>query len=474
MRSLLNRFQQLLPDPLVRLGLALYGRIPLGLRYGAAFRIASKLLERSQYWTREQHEEYQLARLQALVLHAYEHVPFYRNLYDSHGVHPSQIVRLEDIRLLPTITKDHLRSHAEAMRATNLPQSKFQYHTTGGSTGIPVGLYWEADRTVPLEKAFIRMIWRWAGFEMERDRLVILRGIPLKNGALYELLPGNQMRVSTYEMTAANLERTIELINGFKPRALHVYPSAAYILAQHINQRGGAGFPSLKVVICASENIYPWQRVAIEKAFGCRVYSFYGQSEYVSLAAECEHTTEYHCVSEYGITEVLDESGKPAAPGRSGEIVGTGFNNNAMPLIRFRTGDRARVSMRDRCECGRSYPLIASVEGRLQEMIVGTEGNLVSMTAINMHNDLFDNVYQFQFYQDTPGEVVFRIVRKSSYTDADEARIRKELEEKLRYGFHLAIEYVDQVAMTPRGKVSFLVQKLPVASFDRAQGEDLA
>lgn len=460
MRRILNRVQRLIPRPLLKIGQDVYGRFPLELRYGKVFKEASEFLGASQSWSAEEHAAYQLRNLQGLVAHAYGHVPFYRDLYRSHGVRPEDITQLSDIRNLPLISKDDLREHLERMKTENFPASKFQYHTTGGSTGKPVGLYWEADRTVPLERAFMRRQWRWGGFEMERDRSVVLRGVPLAGGALSEHAPGNQLRLSTYDLTSENIDRYIEIIRDFKPKALQAYPSAAYILAQHVLEHGGAELPSLEVVLCGSENLYPWQREMIGSAFNCRVYSWYGHSEYIALGGECEYSSDYHFYTEYGVTEFLDKNGKPAAPGETGEIVATGFNNRAMPLIRYRTEDIARVALVQQCRCGRHYPLVSAVEGRLQEMIVGRQGNLISMTAINMHNDIFDNVYQFQFYQDTPGAIVMRIVRKKSYSEGDEMRIRGELREKLRDHVDLAFEYVDAVAKTPRGKVSFLVQKL--------------
>jgi phenylacetate-CoA ligase len=462
MRLLLGKIESLVPQPLRRVGNILYGMIPLAVRYGSTFREASRFLAASQHWTAEQHQEYQIRMLKKLLSHAYENVPFYGQLYKSAGIHPDDIASLTDISILPTISKEDLRSHRDEFKASNYPASKFQYHTTGGSTGKPVGLYWEADRTVPLERAFMQRQWRWATFEMEKERSVILRGIPLRDGKLYEHLPGKQLRLSTYTLTENNIQSYLDIIADYAPAAIQAYPSSAYIVAKYILEQGGVNYPSLKVVLCGSENLYPWQREIISEAFNCRVYSWYGQSEYIALGGECEQSTDYHFYSEYGITEFIKPSGEPAQTGETGEIVATGFNNFAFPLIRFRTEDLARVSDRTTCTCGRHYPLIAQVEGRLQEMIVSRHGNLVSMTAINMHSDVFDNVHQFQFYQDTPGVIVLNLVKKETYTSRDEAAIQRAMGEKLTDQFDLRLQYVDAIELTARGKASFLVQRLPI------------
>jgi phenylacetate-CoA ligase len=464
LRQLLLSMERLLPGGVRRIGERLYRSLPPSIRYGRAYVDAVGFLEQSQWWPREKLDAWQLAELRKLVRHAYDHSPFYRRLYDSHGVGPDDLQELDDLRRFPTVCKDDLRAAAEEIRVTDFARSKFQYHTTGGSTGKPVGLYWEADRTVPLERAFMHRQFGWVGFRLDVDRSVALRGIPVRGGESYEELPGRQIRFSSYDMTPENLDQYVEIIDRYRPVAIMAYPSSAHILAQHLFARGGHRFEGLKVVLCGSENIYPWQRELIASAFGCRAYSWYGQSEYVALGGECEHSTDYHFYSEYGVTEIIREDGGVAAPGDSGEIVATGFNNRAFPLIRYRTEDIARRSTRTTCECGRSYLLVETVEGRLQEMIVAKGGNLISMTAINMHSDVFDNVRQFQFYQDAPGRLTFRVVRRSTYTPDDERRIRAALAEKLRDQFDLEIVYVESIALTPRGKATFLEQKLPVAT----------
>ena len=461
-RSILGNIAGHLPRSIIELGTDIYNRIPLEVRYGAVFRDAAERLQRSQFWSAEEHAAWQLKELRTLVRHAYEYVPFYRKLYDSHGVTPEAIRTLDDIRTLPFTTKQDIREHRESLRATNLPASRFQYHTTGGSTGKPVGLYWDADRTVPLEKAFMRRQWRWAGFEMERDRSAILRGLPVGNGELYETLGGNQIRLSTYTMTEQMIDGYVALIDRYKPVAIQAYPSAAYIFAQHLLRRGGHRFDSLKAILCGSENLYPWQRSVLAEAFGCRVYSWYGQSEYVALGGECEHSTDYHFYSEYGVTEILGAGDSVAAPGEEGEIIATGFNNRAFPLIRYRTEDVARRSRSAECVCGRHYLRVENVEGRLQEMIVSRHGNLISMTALNMHSSVFDSLYQFQFYQDTPGAIIFRAKPKPAFSKAEEERILAALRQKLTDQFDIRIELVDMIEPTLRGKTSFLVQKLPV------------
>lgn len=102
------------------------------------------------------------------------------------------------------------------------------------------------------------------------------------------------------------------------------------------------------------------------------------------------------------------------------------------------------------------------IEGRLQEIIVIKTGKYISMTAINMHSNVFDNIKQFQFYQDKEGEVVFKIVKKDTYTEEDTSYILKNLYDRIGGSVKVYIEFVDKIPRTSGGKYRFLIQKLPI------------
>ncbi|MFA7199322.1 MAG: phenylacetate--CoA ligase family protein, partial [Methanoculleus sp.] len=160
--------------------------------------------------------------------------------------------------------------------------------------------------------------------------------------------------------------------------------------------------------------------------------------------------------------ELIGRDGRPVeGPGAMGEVVTTGLMNPICPLIRYRTMDVA-VAAEGQCSCGRAYPLLERVEGRLHEFIVTRDHRLISMTAVNMHSDVFDNVAQFQFYQMREGEVLMRIVKKPGYTDLDTERILQELGKKFEGDVDLTVRFVGKIPRTRRGKYRFLIQDLPL------------
>jgi phenylacetate-CoA ligase len=210
-----------------------------------------------------------------------------------------------------------------------------------------------------------------------------------------------------------------------------------------------------------SEGLEGGQREAIEAAFGCRVYTWYGHSERVVLGSECEQDRAYHQFPDYGILEVISHDQEhPEVAGGTGEIVGTGLLNRAMPLIRYRTGDSARV-LEPECRCGRKFDRFDSVEGRwAQEFVVGKSGTRISLAALNIHGQVFRHVARYQYFQDTPGVLEIRVVPTEGFSPDDRRGIEKAYAAKVRDELIIKTVEVSAIPMTARGKVKRFIQEL--------------
>ena len=462
----LKQFASSLPYPIKQPIRYIYGAIPSSIRYGKVFRETRAFLQESQWWSREKLEEYQIQQLSKLLCHAYENVPYYQRAFDERGLKPEDIQDFDDLRKLPYLTKDEVRDNFDDLMAKNLPKSRFEYTTTSGSTGIPLWFYRERGVTLPLETAFHARMRRWMGYRFG-DKCAILRGNVVKRfegnkQAWWEYNPIDKLLVlSSYHMTEENLFKYVKKLNEFQPQFIQAYPSVITTLAQFMKEHGIEPISSIKAILCGSENLYASQRKMLEEVFRCRVFSWYGHTEMVVLAGECEKDSRYHIFSEYGVTELVRSDGSPVeCEGEIGEIIGTGFNNYAMPFIRYRTRDLATLTQ-ERCSCGRNYPLLKNVEGRLQEFIVAKDGHLISLGDMQIPF-AFDNVRQFQFYQDEKGRVVFSVVKKDTYTEEDTNHIQIALYERFGESVEISIRFVDAIPQTQSGKYRFLIQKLPI------------
>ena len=204
----------------------------------------------------------------------------------------------------------------------------------------------------------------------------------------------------------------------------------------------------------------PHQRAEIEKAFSCRLMDWYGASEMVANIVQCEQGS-YHIRPEYGVVEVLKADGSPALPGEEGTLVGTGLNNRAMPLIRYRVGDNV-VRRAGICPCGRGGDLVEKITGRVEDVIVTPDGRW--LTRLDHIFKGIHGVEEAQLVQEVPAELRIRLVRKPEFGPHDEQEILANLRSRLGNEINLKFEYLDQIPRTKSGKFRFVVSRVPLES----------
>lgn len=440
--------------------------VPIERRLGGssyAHRLRS--IKETDKLPREKLLRIQERELASLLDYAVKNIPYYSDI----ELDPCRSAFCNLLQF-PVIDKETIQKCPDLFINKNIPKSKRYSVTTGGTSGNTLHFYLD-NSTYGEEWAFIVSMWSRVNYT-PGDRIAAFRGVEfnhITNGKFWQLNPlYNALEFSPFQMSEENMPRYLSAMKEWHPSYIHGYPSAVNIFARYLENNSISSIPRLNAVLAGSENIYPGQIEFIEKTLNTRFFSWYGQSEKVILAGECEHSHIYHVFPQYGYTEILGEDGGIIPwenVGESGELVGTGFLNHVMPFIRYKTGDFATVAGWGCKECGRDYPLIKDVRGRwAQEMIVSRSGALISMTALNTHSDAFRNVKLFQFYQEKKGEVILYIVRKDTYTDYDSRKILQALHQKMGDDVQVQIEFVDDIPRTKSGKYRFLIQKLNLGS----------
>ena len=421
-----------------------------------------QFLEESESWTAAQIAEYQLEQLKKVVLHSYENCPAYRSLFDREGIAPADIKSFADVEKLPFVAKEDLR---EGLEEFSCPWPDRKYVTTGGSTGIPFGFYRD-DIAFSRELASKAHQYHRIGWK-EGDRQLVLRGLPIQTPDHMIYVPEfEELRCSSYHLTPADMETFYLRALEYSPKWLRCYPSSGHIFARFLDERGWK-IPSIEGVLCASENLYEFQRRLLERVFGGKVFSHYGHYELAVLAGYCEQVPAYHVLPQYGYAELLDCGGKRVrTPGEIGEIVATSFLMYATPMVRYRTRDYATFKSCACAGCGRPYEVWDRIEGRLQEFVVTRTGRLISMTAINMHDSTFDGVRQFQFHQTERGRITLNYVPRPECNDSALEFLRSRVLEKLGSDITLSLRPVEEIPLTARGKHRFLIQELRVEFHD--------
>ncbi|MBK5240622.1 phenylacetate--CoA ligase family protein [Clostridium sp.] len=437
-----------------------YNSLPDAYKYGRTFNSTYKFLKNSEWWSEVQHSEYQLKKIKGIIKYSYENVPYYTRLFNENNIKPEDIQSFDDLKKIPYLTKDIIRNNTDDLVSRKYNKEKLDYVTTGGTTGIPMGFYQDKHREWEVECAYTANLWSRIGYDKGKSyKMVILRGNIPKDGD-YEYI-GKNLILSSFNLIEGKMNSYIRRMIDFNPDFIQAYPSAIgllsnYIIANKLNIR----ITNLKAIICASENIYDFQRKKLEKSFNTKVYSFYGHTEHSCLAGECEVSNYYHLQSEYGYTELINKNGFDALKeDEAGEVVCTGFNNYAFPFIRYRTGDIA-INSNKKCACKRNYKLIKKIGGREQDYFIDKSGSKVTFTC---SDDALWNVshkiFLYQYVQNEPGSVVLYIQRKSEFTKDDENCVIRDFK-RFYQRFDIELRFIDQIEKSVTGKFRYLVQNI--------------
>ncbi len=451
-RKLLKR----LPYPIKQRIKRIYGLMPLSIRYGKVFQDTYNFLQESQWWNRDKLENYQRQQLEKLLKHAYENVPYYQRIFNERGLKPKDIQCLNDLKKLPYLTKEIIRKNKEEFVSRTHSDAQLELAETGGSTGASLHFYYEKGVTRPREMAFVWRMWNWLGYT-RKDKCFIITGgdeIPEK---IFNDPVENRLYLFNPSFNLNNIKEYIKLIEKFKPKVIRGYPSLIYLFA-HILLKSSIKkeWPFIKLVCCSSEKIFDFQRKEILKAFGCKLHEHYGHAEKLVLISQCEENEYYHIIPEYGIAEIIDPYGQPIAEeGESGEIVGTGFNNYAFPMIRYKTGDWAAISKKN-CKCGRAYPLVREVIGRSGDFILTPSGNFVSPIIIEFAIDYIENYKDIQLVQTNPDTIDIEIVPDTSYIEEEGKKFAAGVMARIGEEMKIRILLVNEIDRPPNQKKRFI------------------
>ncbi len=436
-----------------------YRQLPTGFRLGARYAEFRQLTQDVETWTPDEIRDYQVKHLRQTLIQAGNYCPFYQERFAKAGFRPELLKSTEDLSECPLLTKQDLLEHRESMVSSAVSKKQRLYITTGGSTGVPVGFYLEKGVSRPKEQAFLEAQWKRAGY-FDGARLAVIRGHVTSDRSGGKIASYDATRdwlmLSSYHLTEERLPEYVAAIERFKPDLLHAYPSAALQLAEFLERAGQTWHVPLRGLLAGSERLTLPQKRLLERVFKCRVYRWYGHSERAVLAGEGRTSDLFYFWPTYGFTEFgpVNEDGLC-------EVIGTSFHNLAMPLIRYRTGDYVRLAdPRTDGELEFPWPAASAVDGREQEFLVTATGRRISLTAFNMHDGIFDDLYAVQFFQAEQGVTEFRYVPGPRFDRSRLAAIEAGVRRKLGDDFVVTLREVAETEKTTRGKHRWIVSKL--------------
>lgn len=461
MNALLRRLYDWSPVTVQNLLLGAFGSRLNRQRYGGRFSEFQSLLQESQWWQPAKMRAWQEGRLRSVLMHAYKHVPYYRESFRHRGYDPARFQGLEDLQKIPVLDRAMVKHRVEDLKSRLFRPAALTQGYTSGTTGSPITLYYDAAM-IAMNYAVMDRQYRWAGLRMEKngDRIAVLRGniiVPLQqkqppfwrhNRSL------NQLILSSFHLSPQNLDAYLSALREFGPAVLDGYPSSLYVLAKLLLKHGGR-LP-LRAAITSSETLYDFQREAIEAAFDCRVFDYYAAAERVIFSVECDRHAGHHLCEEYGITELLDDQDQPVATGAEGFMVGTTLHNLGMPLIRYRTTDRAAHRVAN-CNCGRPLPLMEDVTTKSEDVLRLSDGRLISPSVLTHPFKPLDSIEGSQLVQTDLDRLLIRIVPGAAFSEGDRQHLIRELKARLGEDMRIEFELIDELPRTSRGKFKWVV-----------------
>lgn len=425
-------------------------------------------LKQSQWLSKKDIRELQEKKLRRLIHQAYNHVEYYRQLFDSLNLKPKDIQTINDLQKLPFLTKSHVRENLYFdLLSDNHDKRLILRISTSGSTGEPFVCYADRHQLEMRWAATLRSM-EWTGYRFG-DRQMRLWHQTLGMSFMqvvkerFDALLSRRLFIPAYSMTGKNIEKFIKKLKRYKPVLIDGYAESFNFLAKYIKDTNIKNLPSPKGIISSAQVLPEHSREAIESAFKTRVFDKYGSREFSGIAYESDGHDGHLVVAENYIVEIIKD-GRPALPGEVGEVIITDLNNYCMPFIRYRVGDLA-VAMDDSTPspCGRHLPRIGTIEGRIQSIIVGANGNHVPGTFFaHLFKDYDHIVRQYKVIQEKEGEIILQIVKALRFDEDELKKITTVLIETLGHNTKIDIIYMEEIPMVRTGKQQGSVSRLQI------------
>ena len=426
-----------------------YRRLDIRRRVAANQRLSREALTRINDEAFQHHVHRSIARF-----------PWYAQRVQAYrGSLPAPGERVSPVEF-PVWTRDDQR----AFFAQQSPPPESHYaRRTSGSTGQPVD-FRVTRESYEWRTAVMNRAYSWAGAE-ECVKSVYVWGLDAHREsfshrikhALHLLLQRRSYVDVFQKFSDAERAACCEMINRVKPKAIVGYTGMLVDIARYARDHKALTWKA-RSIVCAAEELLPGQRELLETHLAGEVFKSYGCREFMSIGMECERHAGYHIATDNLRVDVVDDTGQPVPEGKAGRIVITDLHNAATPFVRYDVGDIGVMEPPgEACACGRPFPILKRVEGRVQDMIQTREGPVTALYVTNIWK--FDWVEGFQVVQHEVDRILVRLLTSVELTPERLAPVTAMLQHKLG---DVTIDYerVDALSRRPNGKVDMVVSSL--------------
>jgi phenylacetate-CoA ligase len=402
-------------------------------------------------------KELQFKKTKKLLKIAYETVPFYNRKLKNARIHPDDIKNFQDYAKVPTVTKAEIQSNPTKNHINqNVKQNSLIWRNTSGSTGIPLNIGLN-QQTLDLEGAIWHRALSENGLKIRDKRTIIgdPRSFPKQKSAVENLGLIKRQHLSIFD--DANTQ--LAYMESFRPDVIKAYPSSLTILADYNKQRTRKLKP--RIVFTTSEILDKHSKGYINHSFETEVFDNYSCTEFALIAWECKKHQGYHINADSVMLEFV-ENGENVDYGERGEIICTGLLNQTMPLIRYEIGDIG-VPLNDQCSCGRTLPLMQTVEGRTDDFLISTDGKVISPTIFFPYPfKNYEEIQQFRVIQENIDKIVIQVIPRSGISNKQQIFRDVEANIKLLFGDSMKVNFqaLDAFERDSTGKLRKIITKV--------------
>lgn len=418
-------------------------------RYSNVFRKKLEEYEDRDKWSYDRLCDHRDRKLQTMINHCYNTVPYYRNMFKEYGINPGSIKKLDDLKVLPILTKEIVNSNPESFISNVVPRAKMITHHTSGTTGA--GFIFQTTQEAQCEQ--------WAVWWRYRKRLGIELDTLSGNFGTRFVVPANQIKppfwrynkpchqvyFSAFHEKPEYLKYYIQEILDRNITWIHGYPSLLTELANEvINERNYEIKKLLKFVTIGAENLLDYQAEIMNKAFGVHVYQHYGMSEGVSNFSEYPDKRIF-VDEDYAATEFIENDGIT-------RIIGTNLTNYAMPLLRWDTKDTAEVVVSNN---GRQ---VISIDGRIEDYVTLRSGKRIGKLDHVFKDAVHLKEVQIRQQKDYSIKVLY-VPRDNEYQD-DLVNAEKLFRQSFGEQVEMQFVEVQEIEKTKSGKLRFILSDI--------------
>jgi len=427
-----------------------------------------RFLKSVEYKSQNELLDLQNKKLETILKHACEYVPYYKKLLaDSDSVKNGK-VNLDNFTNIPPLTKNIIKTQKNNLYSRDHTKRSSFWNTTGGSTGEPTAFL--QDKNFKAWGFAHRLLCNhWAGKEPGQPELKLwgserdVFGEAEKISTTLRRRGFNVLVLSSFLMTEEIMMRYVKTWNHFKPRMVEAYTSSIFEFAKFLNRtQQKVATPS--AVICSAETLTEDVRKVIEQTLGSVAINKYGSRDAGLIACECPKKEGLHEMLLHNKIEILDENHQPCQPEQCGKVHITTLNNFSMPLIRYDIGDMAVAARQRDCSCDRGSPMIEKIIGRHIETFKTKDGRkipgefFIHFVGV-VYNKNF--IKKFQVIQKDYDYILVRLV----LLDEDifkqyKPQIIKAIQKLMGDACKIEFEYVDDIKPLQSGKYLYTISEV--------------